>query len=52
MPNRDEIPMFADEIRGRVIAVVRREGPGQSSIGLEIALVVNLIDFGLRARNG
>ena len=52
MPDRNVIPPISDEIRGRVIAVVRREGPGQSSIGLEIVLVINLIDVCLRARYG
>ena len=52
MPDRNEIPMISDELHGCVIAVIRPEGPGQSSFGTEIALVVNLIDFGLRARDG
>lgn len=52
MPDRNVIPPISDEIRGRVIAVIRPEGPGQSSIGLEIALVINLVDVGLRARDG
>lgn len=52
MPDRNVIPPISDETRGRVIAVICPEEPGQSSFGLEIALVVNLIDFGLRARDG
>lgn len=45
-------PLFTDELRRRVIAVIRPEGPGKSSFGIEIVLVINLIDFGLRARDG
>ena len=52
MPDRNAITQISDEPHGRVIAVIRPQGPGQPSIGLEIALVVNLIDFGLRARDG
>lgn len=49
---RDEFPMITDEMRGCVIAVIRPEGLRQSSFRIEIALVVNLIYFGLRARDG
>ena len=52
MSVRDEIPLITDELRGRVIVVIRPEGTGQSSFGIEVAPVVNLVDFGLRARDG
>ena len=52
MSIRDEISLITDEIRGREIEVICPEGPGQSSFGLEIVLVINLIDVCLRARYG
>ena len=52
MSVRDEIPLSTDELRGRVVAVIRPEGPGQSSFGIEIAFVINLVDFGLWAWDG
>ena len=52
MSVRDEIPLITDELRGHLIVVISHGGTGQSSFGVEIALVINLIDFGLRAWDG
>ncbi len=52
MPDRKEFLLISDELHGCVIAVIRPEGSGRSSFGTEIALVVNLVDFGFRARDG
>ena len=52
MPDRKEFLLISDELHGYVIAVIRPEGPGRSSFGTEIALVINLVNFGLLAWDG